>query len=750
MRIVANDDVPTRASRNTGSTPGTSGTTTRDQMYQGKSIRVRAIGDGFVELCFDRAGEPINKFDARTVTELKEAVAAIAAAPGVRGVLATSAKDVFVVGADITEFGEKFKLPHADLVEDVRSSNEAFVALEDLALPTVVAIDGYALGGGMEFVLACAIRVMSRKAQVGLPEVKLGLFPGFGGTVRLPRVAGPQAAVQWIADGKPRDAEDALAAGAVDVVCESEQLRATALDLLRQAADGAIDWRAAQQRKRKPLDGNGSGRCAGFAEWRKSVAAASGAHQPAALAALDLMERAAAFDRDAALALESEAFARIAKTQAAASLVQVFLSEQAIRKAARRRMNGARPVKQAVVLGAGIMGGGIALTSARSGIPVRISDVSPKALEGALGEAGRLLARQVKAGRLTAQKSEAVLKAITLQTGQEGVGQADIVVEAIVERLEVKHQVLGALESRLGESAVLASNTSSLRIDDVARALERPERFVGMHFFNPVPSMQLVEVVQGSATSEEAVATAVAYAIAMKKTPVVVKDGPGFLVNRVLMAYTGAALRLIADGADYQAIDRAMEAFGWPMGPSYLQDVIGIDTGSHVADVIAAGYPHRMPPLEHDALKLMLAQGRLGQKSGAGFYRYERDANGRLVRKVAPETPELLATLQPGGPRAFADEEIVDRLMLPFIVEAAHALEEGVVATPAELDMALLLALGCPLYIGGALKYADWLGLDEVVRRCDALRVHGPMYEPTPRMRQLAAGGGTFYAQGSF
>lgn len=724
-------------------------------MYQGRNVRVSEIEGGFVELCFDRTGEPINKFDARTVAELKEAVAAIAAAPGVRGVLATSAKEVFIVGADITEFGEKFKLPHADLVEDVRASNEAFVALEDLALPTVVAVNGYALGGGFEFVLTCALRAMSDRAQVGLPEVKLGLFPGFGGTVRLPRVAGAQAAVQWVADGQPRSAEAALAAGAVDVVCDSERLRTAALDLLRQAADGAIDWRAAQQRKRRPLNGHGNGHAGaqaleGFAEWRVSVAAASGAHQPAALAALDLMERAAPLERDAALALESEAFARIARTQAATALVQNFLSEQVVKKIAKRRTQGARPVKQAAVLGAGIMGGGIAFTSARAGIPVRVSDLSPKALDAAVVEVDRQLARQVKSRRLSAERAQAVQRAITTQTGQAGFAEADIVVEAIVERLDTKRQVLAALEATLGKDTVIASNTSSLCIDDIARALRRPERFVGMHFFNPVPAMPLVEIVQGKASSETAVATAVAYAHAMKKTPVVVKDGPGFLVNRVLMAYTGAALRLIADGGDYLAIDRAMEAFGWPMGPSHLQDVIGIDTGSHVADVIGAGYPQRMPAIERDALKLMLARGRLGQKSGAGFYRHGRDEAGRPVREVDPEVAGLLATLQPGGLRAFTDEEIVDRLMLPFIVEAAHALQEGVVSTPAELDIAMQLALGCPAYTGGPLKYADWLGLDEVVRRCDALRAHGPMYVPTPRMRQLAAAGGTFYEQGSF
>ena len=572
-----------------GLRPDTAGVDERMAMYQGKSIRVTAIEEGFVELCFDRVGDAINKFDARTVAELKEAVAVVAAAPGVRGVLATSAKDVFVVGADITEFGEKFRLPHADLVEDVRGSNEAFVAWEDLALPTVVAIDGYALGGGFEFVLACALRVASQQAQVGLPEVKLGLFPGFGGTVRLLRVAGAQTAVQWITDGKPRTADAALAAGALDAVSDRATLRATALDLLRGAAAGSVDWRAAQHRKRKPLNGNGSGRCADFAAWRARVAAENGPHLPAALAAVDLMERSAALDRDAALALESEAFARVAHTQAASSLVQTFLNEQVVRKAAKRRVQGAQPLRQAVVLGAGIMGGGIALTSALHGVPVRISDVSSKALDGALGEAGRQLARRVASGRLSQPAADAARDAITTQTGAERFAAADIVVEAIVEWLQTKHEVLAALEPRLGEATVLASNTSSLRIDDIAQALRQPERFVGMHFFNPVPSMPLVEVVQGRATSEAAVATAVAYAQRDEEDRHRRQGRPGLPgQTRVLMAYLGAALRLVADGADYEAVDRAMEAFGWPMGPSYLAGRDRASTpGSHVADVIA-------------------------------------------------------------------------------------------------------------------------------------------------------------------
>lgn len=710
-------------------------------MYRGETIGVSALQDGFVELCFDRAGDPVNRFDSRTVAELGEAVAVIAAAPGVRGVLATSAKDVFIVGADIPELREKLKWPHAELVADVRAGNEIFVLLEDFPFPTVAAIDGYALGGGFEFALACALRVMSYRARVGLPEVNLGVFPGFGGTVRLARVAGAETAVRWIADGRQRAHEAALADRAVDAACPSDALRATALDLLCRAADGRVDWRAAQQRKRDAVPLAAASRAA-LGGLRHTVAAASAPHQPAALAALDLIERAASLEREAALAMESDAFGRIAHTQAAVSLMQVFVSEHRVKRLAKRRAKAAGPVREAVVLGAGALAGAIALAGARHGISVGLGGAALGAIDRALTGAHRQLEVQVEAGRLTRADSQAVLRRMNVQQGDADLARADLVVDATGERLDAKR--LAALEPRLSAAATVASSAcGGVRIDDIAGALQRPQRLVGMHFVGAAPPV--VEVVRGTATCDEAVATALAYAAAMKKTAIVVRDGPGLLVDRLLAAYTGAALRLLAEGADYLAVDRAMEAFGWAMGPTCLLDVIGIDTSVHLGNVLALAYPQRMPAIEPNALKLLMAAGRLGQKSGSGFHRYERGAGGNLVRQVAPETAALLAALQPAGPTQFSDEQVADRLMLPLVVEAAHALEEGVVSTPDELDIALLGA-GCPAYTGGPLKYADWLGLAEVVRRCDALRSCGPMYEPTPRMRQLAAAGATFHS----
>jgi 3-hydroxyacyl-CoA dehydrogenase/enoyl-CoA hydratase/3-hydroxybutyryl-CoA epimerase/enoyl-CoA isomerase len=718
-------------------------------LFQGQSIQVLPVAEagavGLVELRFDRQGDAINKLDARTVDEFRQAIDAIAAAPAVRGVLVTSAKDVFIVGADITEFGVKFQQEPQQIAAGVRESNAMVNRFEDLPIPSVVAINGFALGGGLELALLGALRVMSETAQVGVPEVKLGLFPGFGGTVRLVRVAGLATAFDWVAGGKPAKAAQALAAGVVDEVAAPEALRARALALLQSAVRGEVDWAARQQRKRAALPLAAD---AVAAELATALAAARRAapHQPAAQIALEMMAEGASLARDRAIDLESAAFGRVAKTQAAASLVRAFLNDQAVKKLHKRHAREGRPVQHAAVLGAGTMGGGIAFTSALRGVPVRMKDIAQPALDLGLAEAEKQLARQVKNGRLKPEKAQAVRAAITAQLDEAGFEALDCVIEAIVENLDVKRRVLAALEGSVGADTVIASNTSSLRIDDIAQPLARPENFVGMHFFNPVPVMPLVEVIRGSRTSPQAVSTAVAYAAAMGKVPIVVQDGPGFLVNRILTPYVNAFVQLVADGADFEQVDRVMEAFGWPMGPAYLQDVVGMDVGAHVFDVIAAGYPERIRPVERNAIRTLVAAGRFGQKTGGGFYDYQADPAGKPRKASSPAARALVAALQTGGARDFTDAEIVERMMLPMVIEAAHALEEGVVATPAELDTALLLGIGFPAYAGGPLQYADWLGLPQVVALCEKYTAFGPPYQPTARMRAMAAQGSRYHS----
>jgi 3-hydroxyacyl-CoA dehydrogenase/enoyl-CoA hydratase/3-hydroxybutyryl-CoA epimerase/enoyl-CoA isomerase len=710
-------------------------------MFAGDCVRVTPLEGGIVELCFDRAGEAINKLDDKAVAQFDRAVQAIAAARDVRGVLVTSAKDVFIVGADITEFGRKFRCTADEVARSVLESNQIFVRFEDLPVPTVVAINGFALGGGLELVLSAAQRVMSGKAQVGVPEVKLGLFPGFGGTVRLPRVAGERIGVEWITSGRPAQAADALRAGVVDAVAEPDKLREQSIAHLWRCIEGKVDWRAAQQRKREAI---ASSDVAVYDEALAQLAKQAHKHQPAAGIAVRMMREAARCDRKRALELEAAAFGAVTQTQAAKAMVQTFLNEQAVKKLARRHAEGGRKVAQAAVVGAGIMGGGIAYTSALRGTPVRMKDIAPAALELGVGEAKRQLAKQVQQGHMTQEKADAVLGAIVPQLDDAGFGHVDLVVEAVVENLGVKHKVLAQLQDKLPPGAVVASNTSSLRIDDIARPLARPQDVVGLHFFNPVPVMPLVEVVRGTASSAEAVATATAYAYALGKTPIVVKDCPGFLVNRILTPYIIAFTQLVAEGADHEQVDRAMEAFGWPMGPAYLEDVVGMDTGLHVIDVISAGYPQRMHPPERNAIRTLVREKRLGQKSGAGFYDYD-SAGGKPKRSSSPAARALIARLQGGAHAKFSDDEVVERMMLPMLLEAVRCLEEGVAASAAELDMAMLLGVGFPAWLGGPLQYADWLGPAALLARCDALAGKGAMYEAPALLRKMAAEGRNFH-----
>lgn len=707
-------------------------------MFQGESIRVNALEDGLVELCFDRSEDAINKFDRRTVSELQQAITAIGAHEGLRGVLITSAKQSFIVGADIGGFGALFSKPQQEVMSSNMASNRVFHALEALPVPVVVAINGFALGGGLEAALAADYRVMAQDAQVGLPEVKLGLFPGFGGTVRLPRVAGTEVAIRWIVGGEPSKAPAAEKAGVVDFVASPDSLRGTSLEVLNQAVRGELDWRARRSAKLGPVNTAGTDIAAVFAEARRTLVARVPKHQPAAQAALDLLHECLTLDRDAALAAEAAAFARIAKTQAAGSLVQIFLSEQQVKKAAKRHANSGRRPQRAAVVGAGIMGGGIAFTSASRGIPVVMKDIAQGQLDLGVGEARKLLNKQVTAGRLAQAEADGVLASIVPQLSYRDFDTADVIVEAVVENLQIKHRVLQEVEQSVRPDAVIASNTSSLRIDDLAAPLARPENFVGMHFFNPVPMMPLVEVIRGARTSDAAIGTVVSYALSMGKTPIVVRDGPGFLVNRIITPYMQAFGRLLADGADYEQIDSAMEAFGWPMGPAYLNDVVGMDTGVHVGEIICAGFPERLRRTWKDPLQLMVAHGRLGQKNGLGFYRYETSSTGKPVKHPDPVARVLLQDVQIQGPQSFSDADIVDRMMLPLILEAARCLEEGVVASAAELDMALVLGVGLPSYLGGALKYADWLGLDRVIELSERYAALGPQYRVTPTMRSMA------------
>jgi 3-hydroxyacyl-CoA dehydrogenase / enoyl-CoA hydratase / 3-hydroxybutyryl-CoA epimerase / enoyl-CoA isomerase len=463
-------------------------------------------------------------------------------------------------------------------------------------------INGIAVGGGFELCLAASYRAIAHTAPVGLPETKLGLFPGWGGSVRLSRLCGADTAIEWIAGGEQWSAADALKAGAVDAVVAPADLREAALAMLMDAADGKLDWKARRAEKKAALmlDAIEAGMV--FTTSKAFVRAKAGPNYPAPLAAIEVIEKGAGKGRDEALAIEAAGFAGIAKTSAAHALVSVFLGDQAVKRIAKKHAKAARPVTRAAVLGAGIMGGGIAYQSASRGVPVLMKDIAPKALEAGVAEATKLLEKQVERGKLTTGRMAQVLAGITPTLSFGDFGVIDFVVEAVVENEAVKKKLLAEVEALLPEHAVLATNTSTISITRLASALKRPESFCGMHFFNPVPRMPLVEVIRGEKSGDAAIATTVAYAQALGKTPIVVKDCGGFLVNRVLFPYFAGFELLLRDGASYERIDEVMERWGWPMGPALLIDVVGIDTCVHADRVlVAAGAEERQGLLRLEA-----------------------------------------------------------------------------------------------------------------------------------------------------
>ena len=713
-------------------------------IYQGKAFKVLEFGDGIAELRFDLDGESVNKFNQIALEDLGKAISAIESDAGIKGVILSSGKEVFVVGADITEFVANFKQDDEALFGLVMEVNQLFSRLEDLNIPTVAAINGTALGGGFEVCLATDYRILSTAGEVGLPEVKLGIFPGWGGTVRLPRITGADNAIEWICTGKTWQPDDALKIGAVDAVVEPEKLMEAAGALLQRCLKGDLDFQARKQEKRDPLKLPPMEAMMVFETAKPFVAQKAGPHMPAPVTAVKTIQKHASMPRDKALEAEAKNFVKMAKTPVAEALVGLFLSDQYLKKQAKGLIKQSGPVEKAAVLGAGIMGGGIAYQSAMKKTPILMKDINQQGIDLGLKEAGKLLAKRVQKGRLDSAGMGEVLNRImpTLSYGDfDGV---DVVVEAVLEKESVKKAVLAEVEGQVREDAVLSSNTSTISITELSKALKRPENFCGMHFFNPVHMMPLVEVIRGEKTSDSTVATVVNYARKMGKTPIVVNDCPGFMVNRVLFPYFGGFTQLVKDGADFTKVDKVMERFGMPMGPAYLLDVVGIDTGQHAQDVMAAGYPDRMKSDEKTALNVMYDNERFGQKNGKGFYIYEPDKKGKPKKQVDDVVYELLSDVA-GDRQDFSDEEIIARMMIPLGLETIRTLEEGIVQSAIEADMALVMGIGFPVFRGGVLKYIDAMGVDKFVELTDQYAHLGPLYQATDGLRQMAADGKRFY-----
>jgi 3-hydroxyacyl-CoA dehydrogenase/enoyl-CoA hydratase/3-hydroxybutyryl-CoA epimerase/enoyl-CoA isomerase len=714
-------------------------------LYTGPAFSVTALGDGIVELKFDLAGESVNKLSQAAIRDFEAATQAIAAAAGVKAVVVTSGKGVFIVGADITEFGAMFAAGEEGIARGVLEVNRILSRFEDLPVPTVVAINGVCLGGGLELALAADYRVMSTTASVGFPEVKLGIFPGFGGSVRMPRVIGIDNAVEWICAGADKKADAALKDGAVDAVVPPEQLREAALAMARQCIAGKLDWQGRRAAKLAPVKLNKMEQTMAFTSSMAVIGAQAGPNYPAPMLALKNMQEAATLGRDAALEVEAKYFARAAVTPQANALIGVFLADQAVKKTAGSwEKKSKREIRQAAVLGAGIMGGGIAYQTALKGTPIIMKDIKDEQLALGMGEAGKLLARAVEKGKSTPAKMTETLGRIRPTLNYGDFGSVDIIIEAVVENPKVKKAVFAEVEGLVREDTIIASNTSTISISLLAEGLKRPQNFVGMHFFNPVHMMPLVEVIRGKQSSDEAVAATVKLASKMGKTPVVMNDCPGFFVNRVLFPYFAGFHMLLRDGADFQAVDKVMEKFGWPMGPAYLMDVVGMDTAVHAAEVMAQGFPERMRHQWKNTTQALVEAQRYGQKNGKGYFVYAPDKKGKPKKSVDPAVYELFRGIV-AERREFAPEETIARCMVPMVNEVARCLEEKIVASAYEADMSLLYGIGFPPFRGGACRYVDQFGAAKFVALADQLAPLGKIYEAPQLLRDMAAAGKKFF-----
>jgi 3-hydroxyacyl-CoA dehydrogenase/enoyl-CoA hydratase/3-hydroxybutyryl-CoA epimerase len=713
-------------------------------------------------LVFDTPGEKVNKLSKAAIQEFEplldrleqmgkqgqiEALALVSGKPG-----------NFIAGADINMFEEAKTAEEAETLS--RTGQKLFDRWEDLPFPTIAVIDGAALGGGCELSLACRAIVMSDSPQtkLGLPETMLGIIPGTGGCIRLPAKVGLATALDMILTGKNLSGERAYKAGLAEAVIPRQNFQESAL---RWIKTNLSRLRSGERIAKEPkLGGSGGmmgaamektpmGRALIFSQAKKGVMSKTKGKYPAPLEAIAVMQETGTHygshfrgkDRDRAMAREAKGFGRLAVTDVSRNLVRIFFMTEAVKKSkglAAGKSANAHAVKHAAVLGAGVMGGGIAQLYAEKNIPARMKDITTQALALGMQSASSIFKKQVQRRRLNKRQYMQKMTLISPVLDYSGFKTTDVVVEAVVENLDVKKKVIAELEGNVKDDCIIASNTSSLSITKMQDALKKPERFVGMHFFNPVSKMPLIEVIRGDKTSDEAVSTIFQFSKQLGKTPIVVKDAPGFLVNRLLAPYLNEASYMLGEGVSIEDLDRAMLAFGMPMGPVELIDEVGIDVGAKVAHILNDAFGARMDPSPlNDKL---VSAGYLGKKNAKGFYQYQNGKKG----EITPNIYELLGVKPQNG--KVPDEEIVERCVLPMINEATRCLDEQVVASPEEVDLGMIMGTGFPPFRGGLMRYADGLGAQNIVDRLRKYaEKYGARFEPAPGLVARAQAKKSFY-----
>jgi 3-hydroxyacyl-CoA dehydrogenase len=674
---------------------------------------------------------PVNALSPGVPEGLLAAIQSAAADAAVKSVVVIGAGSTFIAGADIREFGKMVsgERPRISLLP-------LLLAIEDSPKPVVMAIHGQALGGGLEVAMAGHYRVIAPRAQVGQPEVKLGIIPGAGGTQRLPRLAGVAKAVEMCAFGEPISAPEALALGIADRIIEVDLLGG-AVAFAREVANRPASKTRERQEKLAGFDPSV------FAAAR-DTAQKTRRGQKAPLAAIDAVEASPKLPFEEGCRVEARLFNECLYSNQSRALIHAFFGERTVNKIPDIPKNTPlREIRRAAVVGAGTMGGGIAMNYANAGIPVIVKEVSQEALDRGLSTIRKNYANSVAKGRFSQAVMDERMALIAPQLTYDGFEEADIIVEAVFEGMGLKKQVFREIDLVAKPSCILASNTSSLDIDEIASATRRPESVIGHHFFSPANVMRLLEVVRGRATAREAIATSMALAKRLKKVAVLAGNCRGFIGNRMLGPYFREAQFLIEEGATVEAVNQTLYDFGWAMGPLAVSDLAGLDVGWRIRKEFKhLEKPGVRVPLVADRLCEL---GRFGQKTGRGFSLY--DENRRPL--ADPETAALIEQVarQAGiERRAVQAEEIVDRCLFALVNEGARLLGEGIALRAVDIDIVYLNGYGFPAWRGGPMFYADTVGLEKVLGRVREFEArHGSdLWSPAPLLEQLASDGNTF------
>jgi len=689
---------------------------------------------------FTMDNPPVNQLSQHFVLELAEAFTEAYGDEEIKAIVLTGTAKNFIAGADITQI--KDVKNKDELLPKLKQNNQFMNAIEMGPKPVIAAINGNCLGGGLEIAMACHYRVAAQGVNLGQPEVQIGLIPGAGGTQRLPRLVGLRYGLEMITIGKPIRAEVAHTRGLVDEVAEPGQLVNLAVNAAKRFISGEINIKLRTTRNRHDRLPSAAEK-KGMIEIAKAMTAAQAKGYIAPFKAIEAFEKGLGYDIDTDIETEAELFADCVVSDVAKNLINIFLNTRAAGKLPRIEGHEPAKIKKVGMLGGGVMGTGIVNVLLKGGFDAMLWEINEEALEKALASIRKTFDYPIKQKKMTPAELENLIdNHLQTTTSLADMKDVDLIIEAVLEDMQVKQEIWQQLEDICRGDVIFATNTSALPITEMASILADPGRMIGMHFFNPAHRMQLLEVICAAKTSNQTLATTVAFSRAIKKIPIVVNDGPGFYVSRQLGGLMGGAVYLSADGVDGAAIESAMTDFGMPMGPATLADLTGIDINYYVNRTFEKrlGARYKVHPLT----ERIYQTGCFGRKTGAGYFDYSGDQpvpNPKVVNVVQKYLRDNQIS-----PREMSKDEIIDAMLSLGINEAALMIEEGICDRPQDMDLALIYGLGYPPYRGGILRYADKWGLKNVYKKLvDLEKQYGPRFKPADLVREMAETGKTFY-----